>query len=121
MKTNGARKAIASAIRTLWFATASRKRRRRTRGGGRRRTSGAATSTEVISARPSRVVHPPARVEQDHERDREGDGQKQHGHRRGVAHLEISEAVRVEQDGVEEGRVLGVAETDGGDVGRLRG
>src|ERR671939_433819 len=69
MNANGARKTISVAIRSEWFATATRKRCRRTAAGGRRRTTDAApkgTLAVLISARGSRVMHPAARVPEDH-------------------------------------------------------
>src|SRR5215475_12851316 len=51
MKRNGARNAIAIAIKTLCRATESRNRLRRTAGGGRRRTRVAGTA-EAVNAVP---------------------------------------------------------------------
>ena len=58
MKANGSRKAIASAIRMLWFATAIRNCFRRTALGGRRRTNaaGAAVPTALIAAPPGAPI-----------------------------------------------------------------
>src|SRR5580765_6845979 len=52
MNRNGARNAIANAIRMLCRATASRNRFRRTAFGGRRRTIVAGTADAVIAAPP---------------------------------------------------------------------
>src|ERR671934_829095 len=65
MKPKGAMNAIAAAISSEWFATATRKRCRRTEAGGRRRVidrgpSGAGAL--LISARAPRGVDPAARV-----------------------------------------------------------
>src|SRR5919206_1889303 len=68
MKANGARKAIAEAIRSAWFATATRKRCRRTEAGGRRRVTERVPRGMVallISARAPAVVDPAARVPED--------------------------------------------------------
>src|SRR2546423_423396 len=104
MKPNGAMKMIAAAIRSELFATATRKRWRRTAAGGLRRTSAAATGTlaEVISARRPGVVDPAAGVDEDQRDDDEGDAEQDHRKRRRVAHVEVHEAVLVEQHRVEE-------------------
>ena len=47
MNTIGARKQIATPIRMLWSATATRSRRRRTAAGARRRTIGAGAATTL--------------------------------------------------------------------------
>src|SRR5207244_2630833 len=79
MKVNGARNAIAAAIRSAWFATATRKRCRRTEAGGRRRVTERAPSgtvTLLISTRAPRVVDPAARVPEDDRGHREGDDEQ---------------------------------------------
>src|SRR5262245_34124892 len=116
MKTNGARNSTATTIRRLWFAIDTRKRRRRTAAGGLRRTSVAVATSAVVIPAPGAgkagtsalwslrraygssgplVVHEPPRVQEDHERDGERDAEQHHRHRRGVAHLEVPEAVLV--------------------------
>src|SRR4051812_11403423 len=52
MKAMGARKAIAAAIRKLWFATASKRRLRRTLAGGRLRANGRLTPDALIGSPP---------------------------------------------------------------------
>src|ERR687886_1675293 len=99
MNANGARKTIAVAISSEWFATATRKRCRRTAAGGRRRTTDAApkgTLAVLISVRRSGVVHPAARVPEDDGGDREG-GDEQHDRERArVAHEVVHERGLVE-------------------------
>ncbi len=53
MKKKGARNAIETAIKRLWFATAIRKRRRRTDAGGFRFTNGIVSGTLVELNSPS--------------------------------------------------------------------
>src|SRR5947207_14971242 len=123
MKANGARNAIAEAISSEWLATATRKRCRRTEAGGRRRVTERAPSGTLallISARASGVVHPAARVPEDDRGHREGDDEQHHRERAGVAHEVVHERRLVEQDGVEERRVLRVAQVVDR-VARLRG
>src|SRR2546423_2893290 len=113
MKAKGATKTIAVAISREWFATATRKRWRRTAGGGLRRMRAAGPTgrlAELISAGRRRVVDPAPRVEQDREHDHEGDAEQEHRDRGRVAHVEVDEPLLVEQHGVEERRVLRVAE-----------
>src|SRR5205085_11880650 len=103
MKAKGARNAIAEAIRSAWFATATRKRCRRTEAGGRRRVTERAPSGMVallISACAPAVVHPAARVPEDSRRHREGNDEQHHRERARVAHEVVHEGGLVEQDGV---------------------
>src|ERR687886_1839305 len=123
MNANGARKTIAVAISSEWFATATRKRCRRTAAGGRRRAIDAApkgTLAVLMSARGSRVVHPAARVPEDDRGDGERDDEQHDRERAGVAHEVVHEGGLVEQDGVEERRVLRIAEVVQG-IARLGG
>src|SRR5438132_11827843 len=81
MKANGARNAIAEAISSEWFATATRKRCRRTEAGGRRRVTERAPSgtlAVLISACAPGVVHPAARVPEDDRGHGECDDQQDH-------------------------------------------
>src|SRR5918912_4312193 len=131
MNANGARKTISVAIRSEWFATATRKRCRRTAAGGRRRTTDAApkgTLAVLISARRSGVVDPAARVPEDDRGHGKGHDEQHDRERARVAHEVVHERGLVEQDGVEERRVLREAEVvhrvarlrglTGGDAGR---
>src|SRR5918912_2580910 len=131
MKPKGARKTIAAAISNEWFATETRKRCRLTAAGGRRRTTDAepkGTLAVLISASRSRVVHPAARVPEDDRGHREGHDEQHDRERARVAHEVVHERGLVEQDGVEERRVLREAEVvhrvarlrglTGGDAGR---
>src|SRR3954452_14957564 len=107
MKTTGKMNAIAAAMSRLWSAIVTSRRRRRTaRGtsrGGAGGADGAATGTAgecVLTSAPRPcVVHPASRVAHDQQRDREGDDEQQHRHRRRVAHVEEAEALLEEQHG----------------------
>src|SRR5919204_3907739 len=130
MKPNGARKAIAEAISSEWFATETRKRCRRTEAGGRRLVTErvpSGTLAVLISACASGVVDPAPRVPEDDRGHGERDNEQHHRERAGVAHEVVHERRLVEQDGVEERRVLRVTQVvdrvaclrglAGGDVG----
>src|SRR3954468_9223597 len=120
MNTNGPRKRAAVTMSNEWFATPSRKRRRRTSAGGFLRTSGALAAVVVaLTSRGSRVVDPAARVDDDHERHRERHREQQDRQRRRVAHVEVAEAVLVEEHRIEERRAFGIAEVVDGLVARL--
>src|SRR5919197_3424483 len=113
MKAKGARNAIAEAISSEWFATETRKRCRRTEAGGRRRVierAPSGTLAVLISARAPGVVDPAARVPEDDRGHGEGDDEQDHRERAGVAHEVVHEGCLVEQDWVEERRVLRVAQ-----------
>src|SRR3954468_5329190 len=123
MKRIGKTNAIAAAISRLWSATATRKRLRRTergtsrRGGAEGGANGTAGGEVVLISATRRVVDPAPRVAHDRQRDRERDDEQQHRHRGGVAHVEEAEALLEQQHGIEQRRVLWVAEV----VGRIAG
>src|SRR3954462_11272504 len=111
MNTNGPRNRAAVTMSNEWFATPSRKRRRRTSAGGFLRTSGALAAVVVaLTSRGPCVVDPAARVDDDHERHRERHREQQDRQRRRVAHVEVAEAVLVEEQRIEERRAFGIAE-----------
>src|SRR3954454_14354451 len=127
MKRIGKTNAIAAAISRLWSATATRKRLRRTergtswRAGAEGGAAGTGGGGGVLISATRGGADPAPRVAHDRQRDRERDDEQQHRHRGGVAHVEEAEALLEQQHGIEQRRVLGVAELVGGAARDPRG
>ena len=100
MNTNGARNITASAIRMLWSATPQQPGRRPpVPAAGARLAGGGERLRGRRHQAAARVVDPAVRATQEQEREAEGEDEQDHGHRRGVAQVEVAEALLVEHTG----------------------